>query len=193
MDVADPNDPTTWVFQHFPSIWSADEPPPTSAGRLAHVKKFAEPFCEPFRSASLWLPDDTYIPNDSIKHWETPVAWDNHGGRITLAGDAAHAMSPYRGQGLNNALLDAANYVEALKKVLSSGHSSEAFAGALKQTIDVYDAEVLERGTREIKISAMQTRMTHFREEFLNSPMAQFGTAKFVEMKDHLGKAVPTS
>lgn len=47
---------------------------------------------EPRRSILKWLPDNQEVPFDPIKLWE-PTPWDNHGGRITLAGDAAHAIS----------------------------------------------------------------------------------------------------
>ena len=183
-NVQDPHDPTTWSFQSFVSEWTDQRKiPETSAERLADLKRLATTFCEPYRTAALSLPDDTYVYLDTIKHWEKPVPWDNHDGRITLAGDAAHPMSPYRGQGLNNGLQDAANYVEALKTVLQNHSSSSARAAALKEAIDAYDKEVLERGRTEIQISARQTRMSHHMNEFLQSPMGQFGTARMKEMQ----------
>ena len=46
----------------------------------------------PGRSALLWMRDDQDVPNDAIKIW-MPTPWDNHGGQVTLAGDAAHSIS----------------------------------------------------------------------------------------------------
>lgn len=98
MNVEDPNKPETWVFQHFFNKWIDDgdetKTPETSAERLAHFKSIADKNCEPWHSASQWVPNDTFIPYDHIKHWPKPIRWDNHSGRITLAGDAAHPMVP---------------------------------------------------------------------------------------------------
>jgi len=39
--------------------------------------------------------DTTQAFNDRL-YYLVLVPWDNHGGRITLAGDAAHPMPPFR-------------------------------------------------------------------------------------------------
>lgn len=39
------------------------------------------------------MPDDTNITYDRMAYW-VPVSWDSRDGRITLAGDAAHPMTP---------------------------------------------------------------------------------------------------
>jgi hypothetical protein len=48
---------------------------------------------EPFRSAVLWMPDDTKVSFDRMVYWVT-VPWDSRQGRVTLVGDAAHPMAP---------------------------------------------------------------------------------------------------
>jgi len=63
------------------------------AARLAGLKKKAEAFAEPFKSSVLWIPEGTPIPQDTLLYWITPP-WDNHEGRATLAGDAAHPLPP---------------------------------------------------------------------------------------------------
>jgi hypothetical protein len=63
------------------------------AGRLALIKERGESLAEPFRSAIMWIPDGTPVPYNDIGYWET-VAWENQGGRATLAGDAAHPLPP---------------------------------------------------------------------------------------------------
>ncbi|RAL58778.1 hypothetical protein DID88_009192 [Monilinia fructigena] len=105
----------------------------------------ADLWADPWKSALKWVPEGTEIPADVCMLWKDPVLWDNHHGRVTLAGDAAHAMPPHRGQGLNNAIQDAANYIEAIKKI-NEGTSTAA------EAISAYDAEVFERGKREINI-----------------------------------------
>ena len=63
------------------------------AGRLAQVREKASTMCEPFRSAVMWMPDDINITYDKMSYW-VPIPWNNHDGRVTLAGDAAHPMTP---------------------------------------------------------------------------------------------------
>lgn len=49
--------------------------------------------CEPFRTASVALPEDEILPIDQSQQW-APIEWDNRHGTVTLAGDAAHSMLP---------------------------------------------------------------------------------------------------
>ena len=78
----------TWMNEPIPKEENTNE------RRLRFFKEHAANWMEPFRSAGLWVKDDTIIPNDTLRYWADPVSWDNHGGRITLAGDSAHPMTP---------------------------------------------------------------------------------------------------
>jgi 2-polyprenyl-6-methoxyphenol hydroxylase-like FAD-dependent oxidoreductase len=134
---------------------------------MAFFKSRGATYTEPWCTAAAQIDPDTYLPLDRGTYWANARAWDNRGGRMTLCGDAAHPMTPHRGQGLNNALLDAANYVAALEGV-SGGEE-------LKEAVDRYDAEVLERGTREMGISLKQTLFIHQWETVMQSPMVRMG------------------
>ena len=92
-DVPDENDPANWRFQLVTSWLGRQNTSLDAAGRLAEVKQKASDMCEPFRSAVMWIPNDT----KSLimqSHIGVPAPWDNHDGRATLAGDAAHPMTP---------------------------------------------------------------------------------------------------
>ncbi|KAF2713405.1 FAD/NAD(P)-binding domain-containing protein [Pleomassaria siparia CBS 279.74] len=180
-DVPDPSRPETWTFQVLLS-WVNNPLPPsedTYAGRLAFLKARASEWAEPWRSAGLSLPPDTKIPNDKGTYWEKAAKWDNRSGRMTLCGDAAHPMTPHRGQGLNNALQDASNFVAVV---------TEAAKGdvGLAEAMDGYDKEVLERGSLEMKISLRQTMFIHNWETLMQSPMVKMGMHQ--AKKDDVGK-----
>ncbi|KAF5528266.1 FAD-dependent monooxygenase cctM [Colletotrichum aenigma] len=108
-DVKTPNDPASWVFQVSLSYWPDDgkEQPKTQEERMALFKKLGSNYCEPFKSVAEWVKPDTHLPIDHFGSWTKIQPWNNFGGRVLLAGDAAHPMVPYRAQGLNNALEDA--------------------------------------------------------------------------------------
>lgn len=94
-NVLDPEDPTTWSFS-ISSSWNGKlDPALDNTGRLAVLKKKVGENCgEPFKSAIEWIPDDdTTTSVGRISYWVTEP-WDNHDGRVTLAGDAAHPMMP---------------------------------------------------------------------------------------------------
>jgi 2-polyprenyl-6-methoxyphenol hydroxylase-like FAD-dependent oxidoreductase len=61
--------------------------------RFELVKKLGPAFIKPFRQVIDWMGDDTYISPDCYGTWETKK-WDHKGGKVILAGDAAHAMTP---------------------------------------------------------------------------------------------------
>jgi 2-polyprenyl-6-methoxyphenol hydroxylase-like FAD-dependent oxidoreductase len=60
--------------------------------KVKFMKHLAEPFHETLRKVINSIPDDALILEVKLADWPTQE-WDNHDGRITLVGDAAHAMT----------------------------------------------------------------------------------------------------
>jgi 2-polyprenyl-6-methoxyphenol hydroxylase-like FAD-dependent oxidoreductase len=82
------------------------------------------------------------------------------GGQVTLIGDAAHPMSPFKGQGANQALLDAL----ALARGISRGcrTSSEwRKAGVRESVLTEFESEMLERSASKVKDSAEAAEFLH--------------------------------
>lgn len=77
---------------------------------------------------------------------------------------------PDRAQGLNNALRDAHQYVQAISSVLLDGAS-------LDEAIEAYDTDVCERGFREISMSAEQAYATMHWDKYMESPVMKHGHA----------------
>jgi hypothetical protein len=167
----------TWVF-HMAMAFHGD--PVNSLSypeRLALVKARAETMGEPARSAFIWIPDDTLVHNADISYWVTQP-WDNHGGRMTLAGDAAHPMPPYRGQGLNHAICDISHLMDAITTIRSGEKSIE-------EAINEYDDEIVPRGRDEVTCSVENGKMLHDWEQVKQSPVFNQG---FKPMTGHDGK-----
>ncbi|KAF2465619.1 FAD/NAD(P)-binding domain-containing protein [Lindgomyces ingoldianus] len=170
LDMPDQNDPSTWTFQIL-STWAPKtvEDYDNETDRLKRLKALVKKngWAEPYKSAIEWIPDDTFVLRDQLKIWKT-VKWENRDGRVTLCGDAAHAMTFHRGQGANNALFDSYCFVEAMKAVRDGK--------PLKEAVDEYDEKILKRGMEEVQISKAQTFFTHDWENFINSPVIKLGT-----------------
>ncbi|KAH4162708.1 hypothetical protein HBI81_222970 [Parastagonospora nodorum] len=170
-DVPDPADPATWTFQVLQSWTDASVPADvdlsTPSGRMSFFKSRAAMYAEPWRSAGAAIDPSLSLPLDKGTYWANSAAWDNRQGRMTLCGDAAHPMTPHRGQGLNNALQDASNFVAAMIKVKEGA--------GLGEEVDKYDKEMLERGTAEMGVSLKQTLFIHNWETLMQSPMVKIG------------------
>jgi 2-polyprenyl-6-methoxyphenol hydroxylase-like FAD-dependent oxidoreductase len=170
-DVPSP-DPATWTFQILQSWLDTSVPASfdlsTPAGRMSLFKARAATYAEPWRSVGLAIAPETSLPLDRGTYWSAPARWDNRGGCMTLAGDAAHPMTPHRGQGLNNAVQDAARFVEGMIKV----RDDEV---GLQDAVDSYDQEVWERGSLEVGVSLKQTMGIHNWETMMQSPMVKMG------------------
>jgi hypothetical protein len=95
LDMPKQDDPSTWTFQIL-STWALKntEDFDNDGDRLKRLKAHVarDGWAEPYKSAIAWIPDDTPILRDQLKIWKTSP-WDNKDGRVTLCGDAAHAMT----------------------------------------------------------------------------------------------------
>ncbi|OJJ08363.1 hypothetical protein ASPVEDRAFT_89588 [Aspergillus versicolor CBS 583.65] len=121
-----------------------DEVPSSNADRLANMKRRAEEFVPFLYDTIQRIPEGTEVVEVTLADWGCPV-WDNREGRVTLAGDAAHAMTMYRGEACNHGILDAVHLVEAIEKVYAGKNSKDA--------IDEYEAEMRERAQAAVLLS----------------------------------------
>lgn len=87
-------------------------------------------------------------------------SWRNIPG-ITLLGDAAHLMTPFIGEGVNTAMMDATELAHA---IVQASKSSDT--GALAKNIALYEAEMFER------VHKVQLRTKDMMELMLFTPGA---------------------
>jgi 2-polyprenyl-6-methoxyphenol hydroxylase-like FAD-dependent oxidoreductase len=101
-DAADPGKPETWTFFFYiswPSSLAEQDKEIstfTNADRLKQVKEMGKEYAEPWKSAFKWLPEDHPCWYLGLNVWDPSDpkhSWQNHSGRVTLAGDAAHPMT----------------------------------------------------------------------------------------------------
>jgi len=82
------------------------------------------------------------------------------GAQMTLIGDAAHPMSPFKGQGANQALLDAL----ALARGITKGCrplSQWREVGVRESVLTEFELEMLERSATKVKDSAEAAQFLH--------------------------------
>lgn len=91
------NDPAEWVFMIVLTWPFSEVDDHIALARdgsllLGKVSALAEPLAEPFKAMVRGIPRGTKTWYSSrMTYWPTRP-WDNRGGRVTLAGDAAHAL-----------------------------------------------------------------------------------------------------
>jgi 2-polyprenyl-6-methoxyphenol hydroxylase-like FAD-dependent oxidoreductase len=142
--------------------------PPARQGleALRYLKETTQGLVEPFQSQIDWAREDdsTMCFINEMKTWTpTALGFDTHGGRVTLAGDSAHSMLPYRGQGFQHAVVDADLFVEALKK---------------GEGIEAYNAEMVERGAKAVAQSLQEAELSMDLEGVRRMMMARQGHGK---------------
>jgi 2-polyprenyl-6-methoxyphenol hydroxylase-like FAD-dependent oxidoreductase len=110
--------------------------------------------------------DDTIWPRP-IYALPTGTSWLHVAG-VTLAGDAAHLMSPFAGEGANQALIDGADLAQA---ILSGGDLDTALA--------IYEKRIVARGAKSARDSAKSLDML-FNDRAPRKLVRMFGTMFFL-------------
>ena len=78
-----------------------------------------------------------------------------------------------RGQGLNNALMDSASLVDWLAVV--------KVKEAVREAVGEYEAEMRERGAKEVRLSVQTALSSSDWSSLMSSPMVKFGLKRQVE------------
>ena len=81
-------------------------------------------------------------------------------GQVTLIGDAAHPMSPFKGQGANQALLDTLTLARGILKGCKP-LSNWRKTGIRKSVLTEFESEMLERSASKVQDSAEAAQFLH--------------------------------
>ncbi|KAG7007302.1 FAD-dependent monooxygenase [Physcia stellaris] len=148
------NDEGNWECQIIISypyrsdFWGKEEPmevPETHKERVALMKEFADGWANPFRSLILAIPDETEVKALPIEDFVPKEGmWDNAQGRVTMVGDAAHAMTMYRGEAANHGITDVSILLSHLLPPFAET-SKTSNTNGLKKVIDAYEREMMTR------------------------------------------------
>lgn len=96
MRADDPQDMASWST-FWVVMWKGESVELRGQEAIDFINKFVSDnpdlYCEPFASAVKWTPEGSSCDINDLKYW-IPVPWDSRGGRVTLVGDACHAMLP---------------------------------------------------------------------------------------------------
>ncbi len=81
-------------------------------------------------------------------------------GNVTLIGDAAHPMSPFKGQGANQALIDAVALARSISKAKDNAEHWKK-NGMRVSLLKDFEEDMLKRSAAKVKDSAEAARYLH--------------------------------
>ncbi|RDW77439.1 hypothetical protein BP6252_05492 [Coleophoma cylindrospora] len=130
-----------------------DEIPATEEGKLTKLKSLAQVFESRLKKAIHDIPEGTEIIEIKLADWPC-LEWPDYGGRVTLIGDAAHAMTMYRGEAANHGITDARHLHDHLLKT----HQGEIIQ---KDAILEFEKEMRERTSWAVMMSRQACMDAH--------------------------------
>ncbi|KAJ5260553.1 hypothetical protein N7478_012158 [Penicillium angulare] len=125
----------------------------TDKARLENMKRRANGFAPFLKQVVDEIPIDTPVTEIKLADWEC-LSWNNNNGRVTLAGDAAHAMTMYRGEAANHGILDAFQLMQGIEKLYSGAVTAQT-------AIDEYEEEMRTRTSRAVRLSRQACQDAH--------------------------------
>jgi 2-polyprenyl-6-methoxyphenol hydroxylase-like FAD-dependent oxidoreductase len=129
----------------WPVRSEADEIKPDKRAVVENMKERSSIFAPVLRDAVASIPDDADVLEIKLADWPCRE-WDNRDGKATLIGDAAHAMTMYRGEAANHGLLDAYYLWQTLKRI----HAGEL---PQREAIDIFEEEMRRRTGHAVQMS----------------------------------------
>ncbi|KAL8657430.1 MAG: hypothetical protein Q9226_001923 [Calogaya cf. arnoldii] len=127
-----------------------DEPldiPPTNRGRVELMKELVDGWANPFYNCVMNIPADADVKAIALEDFvPRERLWDNKDGRATLVGDAAHAMTMFRGEAANHGVVDISILLSSILSTIPSiSTASNTQPHSLKQAIEAYESEMVPR------------------------------------------------
>ncbi len=89
-------------------------------------------------------------------------------GNVTLLGDAAHPMSPFKGQGANQALLDALTLARKIS-IECDQNPNWRETGIRKSVLNIFEEEMAKRSASKVEGSATAAELLHTHEVLYES------------------------
>lgn len=141
-----------WIMSHSdPTIADPDHwlHKATQQEKLDHVREVMSNREPKFREIFELTPVEGVKKETHI--WRDLELSSLPAGRVVLIGDAAHVMTPFRGEGGYNTFIDAM----ALAKILDrlNGENKAHDIESIKTYVNEYNAEMLERGVKSVQLS----------------------------------------
>lgn len=138
----------SWPFR--PGFLDEEQPievPNSHTDRIKLMQRIAARWAEPFRECVLSIPSDTEVKTIRLEDWvPRPGIWSHAKGKATLVGDAAHAMTMYRGEAANHGILDVSVLLEHILPSLPMNNPEPYEEGhALAAALTAYETEMIER------------------------------------------------
>lgn len=103
----------------------------------------------------------------------------DNGKQVTLIGDAAHPMSPFKGQGANQALLDALALARDISKGCGLSHWKKT--GIRESVLMEYESEMITRSAVKVKDSADAAKFLHSEMVLFESDAPRGSCVKKIE------------
>jgi 2-polyprenyl-6-methoxyphenol hydroxylase-like FAD-dependent oxidoreductase len=147
------------------------------------MKKIAAGWANPFHEIVQSSPPNEEPKQIILEDWVPPSqGWTNAPGSdcVVLVGDAAHAMTIYRGEALNHGILDVETLLSDILPVAKG--DEDACENAFKLGCEKYTESMVERTAPAVLRSRQACLDAHVFERINdNSPLIQMRIAKLQE------------